>query len=124
VWQCAPNMNPTTPFTTTTNGSIYCMSQDGISCMWRSPAECEALTINPIANPSTSIPTCAQNSSQLYNGTHWCFWASQALLPPPAMCKQAFTVCACALRPGAAQDLAMEPPSVESSTNHLLLQAP
>jgi hypothetical protein len=87
VWQCVPNMNPTTPFTATTNGSIYCMSQDGISCMWRSPAECEALTVNPIANPSTSIPTCAQTSSQLYNVSHWCYWASQALLPPPSQCK-------------------------------------
>jgi hypothetical protein len=79
-WQCVKGINPTTPFTTTATGEVYCMSQDGSTCLWRSPAECEDLAAQPIANPSTTIGRCS--AWELNNEKHWCYAAAQQLLPP------------------------------------------
>ncbi len=85
AWKCVPGINPTTPFTSNSKGEVYCMSQDGSTCLWRSPAECEDLALNPIANPSTTIGKCS--SEELFNEKHWCFAASQLLIPQPSQCE-------------------------------------
>ncbi len=81
-WQCIPpNDGLTIPVSFNANGEIICMSQDGTNCLWKTPAECEVLAAQPIANLAAT-PKCSPDSSKLYNPDHWCFSASQMLLPP------------------------------------------
>ena len=84
-WKCVPGIKPTTPFTSNSKGEVYCMSRDGSTCLWRSPPDCEDLALDPIAKPSTTITKCS--SAELFNENHWCFAASQRLIPHAAQCK-------------------------------------